>query len=142
MASFKAIAQHAPIRVTYVQTQAAGTAVDNYLFVNPTGSKEYFEIVEVSYNYATAGSTGAKADVKIVPSGTALASGTTALDSTGCDLTQTANTPYKSGLTTTAANRIVKPGDSVAVDTSGTLTGLVSLVVVVTLKPVKIVKTH
>lgn len=141
MATFKSIAQHAPVRVAYVQTAAAGTAPDAYVFVNPTGSNEYFEVVEVSYIYDVVGGASCAADVVIAASGTALASGTTAL-SAAADLTATARTPRKATITSTKANRLVKPGDSVAVNTSGTLTGLTGLVVVVTLKPCKVVKTH
>lgn len=141
MATFKAVAQLAPVITRYVQNQAAGTAVDNYIYVNPTSSGEYFEIVEVRYVYDVAGGSGAAADVKVVPSGTALASGTTAL-SAACDLTQTARTPYKATVSSTASARLVKPGDCLAVDTSGTLTGLVSLVVEVVLKPILVRKTH
>ncbi len=141
MASFKSVASLAPVRVAYVQTAAAGTAPDAVIFINPTSSGEYFEIVEVSYNYDVVGGASAAADVKIVPSGTALASGTTALSATA-DLTATARTVRKATLTTTAANRVVKPGDSVAVDTSGTLTGLTGLGIVVTLKPILVRKTH
>lgn len=141
MATFKSIAQQAPVRVAYVQTAAAATAPDAYVFVNPTGSGEYFEIVEVSYVYDVAGGAAAVADIKIAPSATALASGTTALSATA-DLTATARTPRKAGLTTTVANRVVKPGDCVGVDTGGTLTGLAGLCILVTLKPTFTRKTH
>lgn len=141
MATFKSVAALAPIRLTYVQTAAAGTAPDAFIFVNPTGSGEYFEVVEASSIYDVAGGASAAADLKIAPSGTALASGTTAL-SAAFDLTLTARTPRVATLTSTAANRIIKPGDSLAVDTSGTLTGLTGLVVQVTLRPNRIKKTH
>lgn len=141
MATFKAIAQHAPVQASYVQTAAAGTAPDAFIFVNPTSSGEYFEVVEVSYIYDVVGGASCAADLKISPSGTALASGTTALSAT-MDLTATARTPRKASLTTTAANRVVKPGDSLSIDTSGTLTGLTGLVIFVTLKPTRVKKTH
>jgi hypothetical protein len=141
MATFKSIAQQAPIYARYVQTAAAGTAPDAFVFVNPTGSKEYFEIVEARCIYDVVGGASAAADVKISPSGTALASGTTALAAT-LDLTATARVPYKATVSSTASARLVKPGDSVSVDTSGTLTGLTGLVVEVILKPIKTVKTH
>lgn len=140
MPTFKALANYAPIVVRYQQTAAAGTAPDGFIFVNPTGSGEYYEIAEVAAVYEAVGSTSAAADLKVVPSGTALASGTSALSS-GFDLTATARTPYKAVLSSTAANRVVKPGDSVGVDTSGTLTGLTGLVIQVTLKPLMKKKT-
>ncbi len=141
MATFKAIAQQAPIYARYVQTAAANTAPDAFVFVNPTGSGEYFEIVEARAIYEVAGGSGAVADVKVTPSGTALASGTTALAAT-FDLTATARTPYKATLSATASARQVKPGDSVCVDTGGTLTGLTGLVVEVILRPVRVKRTH
>ena len=141
MAAFKSIARLAPIHARYVQTAAAGTAPGSYLFINPTGSGEYFEIAEVSYIYDVAGGASAAADVKICASGTAAASGTTAL-SAAADLTAAARTPRKATLTSTAANRIVKPGDSISINTSGTLTGLAGLVVVVVLKPIVVRAIH
>jgi hypothetical protein len=125
---------------TYVQTAAAGTGPDAYIFVNPTGSGQTFEIVEVAYIYDVAGGASAAADVKIVPSGTALASGTSAV-ATVPDLTAAARVPRTATLSATAANRLVKAGDSVAVDTSGTLTGLTGLVVQVLFKPRNIRRT-
>jgi hypothetical protein len=122
-----------------VQTGAAGAAPDAFIYVNPTGSGEYYEVTEVAYVYDVAGGASAAADVKIVPSGTALASGTSVC-SAAPDLTAAARTPRTQTLTATASARIVKPGDSIAVDTSGTLTGLVGLVVQVTLKPLVVKK--
>lgn len=119
---------------SYVQTAAAGTAPDAVVFINPASSGEVYEIVEVSYNYDVAGGAAAAADVKVVPSGTALASGTTALSAT-MDLTATARTIRKATLSATKTARLVKAGESVAVDTSGTLTGLAGLGIVVTLAP-------
>lgn len=133
MASFKAIARRAPVYARYQQTAAAGTAPDGFIFVNPTGSGEYFEIAEVRYIYDVVGGASAAAIVRVVPSGTALASGTAATSS--ADLTATARTPRTLTLSSTASARVVKPGDSVAVDTSGTLTGLTGLVVEVVLNP-------
>lgn len=144
MASFKSIANLAPRLAYYVQTAAAGTAPDAYVFINPTSSGEYFELVEAIAIWDVSGGASAAADVKIVPSGTALASGTTALLA-AFDLTTGARTAVKKfggTLTATAAARIVKPGDSVAIDTSGTLTALTGLVVQVVLKPLIVRKTH
>lgn len=136
MSALKALASFAPIRVTYQQTAAAGTAPDGYIFINPSTSGEYFEVLRACAIYDVAGGSGAEADVKIVPSGTTLASGTTCLASV-FDLTATADTIQNKALTTTAANRIVKPGDSIGIDTAGTLTGLVGLVIQVTLRPIR-----
>jgi hypothetical protein len=132
----KAIQNYDPVQAYYVQTSAAGTAPDAFIFVNPTGSGEYYEIVQAVAIWDVVGGASAAADVKIVPTATALASGTTALAST-FDLTTGARTAVNKALTTTAANRIVKPGDALAVDTSGTLTGLTGLVVQVYLRPMR-----
>lgn len=132
----KAIQNYDPIQAYYVQTAAAGTAPDGFIFVNPTGSGEYYEIVQALAIWEVSGGASAAADVKIVPAATALASGTTALAST-FDLTTGARTAVNKALTTTLANRIVKPGDALAVDTSGTLTALTGLVVQVYLRPMR-----
>lgn len=140
MASFKAIAQQAPVRVRYVQTAAAATAPDAFVFSNVSGSGEYYEVVEVNYIYDVAGGSGAVADVKIVASGVALASGTSVL-SAAADLTATARVPRRATLHA-SNSRLVGPAASLAVDTGGTLTGLTGLVVEVVLKPVRVVKQH
>lgn len=132
----KALDARSPVMAEYVQTAAAGTAPDAFIFVNPTGSGEYYEITDAACIYDVVGGSSAAADIKVVPSGTALASGTTALTA-AFDLTATARTPRQATLTATAGNRIVPPGSSVAVDTSGTLTGLTGLVVQVTLRPLR-----
>lgn len=141
MATFKSIAQHAPIHAVYVQTGAAAAAIDCYVFCNPAGSGEYFEVAEVSRVYDAAGAASSTVDVKISPNGTTIGSGTSVL-SAAMTLDGTADTSVKGTLTSTAANRVVKPGDNVSVDVAGTLTGLAGLCVVVTLKPTKVRKSH
>jgi len=135
----KAIENFDPIQACYVQTAAAGTAPDSFIFVNPTTSGEYFEILSAVGMWDVVGGAAAAADVKVVPAATALASGTTAL-AAAFDLTTGARAATKATLTATAANRIVPPGSAVAVDTSGTLTGLAGLVIQVYLRPVRGVK--
>lgn len=137
MSALKAVARLAPFRVSYTQVAASATAPDAYLFVNPTGSGEYFELVELAYNYSVLGGSGAVADLKVAPSGTALASGTSALVST-LDLTATANIPRKGVLSGTKAKLLIKPGDSLAIDTGGTLTGLAGLVINVLIRPISV----
>jgi len=135
-APIKAVAAAAPIQVRYVQTAAAATAPDAFIFTNPAGSKEYYEIIDACAVYEVVGGSGAQADVLVVPSGTALASGTSALASV-FDLTATARIPYRKALSTTAGRLTVAPGSSVAIDTAGTLTGLTGLCVQVTLRPIR-----
>lgn len=139
MSALKAIANLAPHVVSYVQTAAANTAPDAFIFTNPVGSGEYYEIVRVDYVYEVAGGSGAVADVKVVPSGTALASGTTAVASTA-DLTATARVPRNKALSATASARQVPPGSSIAVDTGGTLTGLTGFVLNCWIRPIRGVK--
>lgn len=134
MGFLKKLSAFAVAIVNYVQTAAAGTAPDAVIFNNPTGSGETYEVLEVSYNYDVAGGAAAAADLKITASGTAIAGGTSALAST-MDLTAAARTIRKATLTTTKTNRLIKPGYSLVVDTSGTLTGLTGLGVTVTLQP-------
>lgn len=132
----RAIAAFAPKVITYTQVAAAATAPDCFIFVNPSNSGEYYEIAEVAYNYDVAGGASAAADLKVCASGTAAASGTSALTA-AADLTAAARTPRTATISTTLATRTVKPGDSLSIDTSGTLTGLAGLVVQVTLIPVR-----
>lgn len=139
MASFKAVASQAPVRVAYVQTAAAGTAPVAYVFVNPSGSGEYFEVVEVSYIYDVAGGAGAQFEIRKSTTGDPQAGTVVA---TAADLTATARTPRKAVVSTTFNTRTIAPGESVSVDTSGTLTGLAGLVVLITLKPNVVRKTH
>jgi hypothetical protein len=134
MGFVKAIGNLSPLRVAYVQTAAAGTAPSGCVFTNPSGSGEYFEVVAVNGYWDVVGGASAAADVKIGTS--PIAAGTTALAST-FDLTATARTSTAKALTATAGNRIVPPGSSVAVVTSGTLTGLTGLNVQVLLRPLR-----
>lgn len=120
-------------QVRYVQTSAAGVAPDAFIFVNPVGSGEYYQVIEAVGLWDVVGGSGAQADVKIVPSGTALASGTTCLGSV-FDLTTGARTAVKKAL---AAAKVIAPGSALAVDTGGTLTGLAGLVIQVVLKPIR-----
>ena len=131
----KALDARGPVEVSYVQTAAAGTAPPAVVFCNPSTSGEYYEITDVSANFEVAG-TSATVDVKIVPAATAIASGTSALSST-IDCSAGARTIKQATLTSTAGNRVVPPGSSVAVITGGTLTSLTGLGVMVTLRPLR-----
>ena len=139
MSSFKSVAQLAPIRITYDQTAAAGTAPTAYVFVNPSGSGEYFELVEVAYIYNVAGGAAAAAIVNKSTTGDP-AAGTAVTGS--LDLTAAARTPRKATVSTSVGTRTCGPGESFSVVTSGTLTGLAGLVVQLTLRPVTVRRTH
>ena len=134
MAFVKGLANLAPVRLAYVQTAAAGTAPSGALFTNPSTSGEYFEVVAANAYWDVVGGASAAADVKIGTS--PIASGTTVLAST-FDLTAGARAATAKALTSTAANRIIPPGSTIAVVTSGTLTGLTGFVLQVVLKPIR-----
>jgi hypothetical protein len=134
MGLVKGVVSLGPVRVAYVQTAAAGTAPSAALFTNPSTSGEYFEVIAVNAYWDVVGGASAAADVKI---GTApISAGTTVLAS-AYDLTATARASNAKALTSTVANRIVPPGSTIAVVTSGTLTGLTGLVVQVVLRPIR-----
>ena len=79
-----------------------------------------------------AGGAGATVDIKKSTSVQAPASGTTMLDAV-VDLTATANTVYTPTLAAAAACQLAA-GNTVGIDLSGTLTGLVGGIVVITMK--------
>ncbi len=134
MSTFKAIAQKAPIRVRVVQTAAAGTFPDCFIFANPAGSGEYFEVVGANCAYDVVGSTNAAADVVICTATTQPSSGVSVLAS-AFDLTATARTAYKKALHPTNSH-IIPPGSCLVINTSGTLTNLVGAVIEVILNPI------
>jgi hypothetical protein len=130
----KAIAMEAPVYVAYANSAAAGAQVDGYMFI----SDGYYEVDEVHANHDVNGGAGAAVDVKKVPSGTTIGSGSSVLASTfdfstGAD-TKQSKTSANGGLTTTQANRRLSPGDALAADFSGTLTGLLGVAITVRLK--------
>lgn len=135
MSKHNNLALKAPVYVTHGNTAAAGAQTDGYIFV----SDGYYEVEEVCCNYDVAGGSGAQVDVMKVPSGTTIASGTSTLASAFV-LTGAADASMvrSSGtLTATAANRLLSPGDSLGLDYSGTLTGLLGVAVTVRLRRVR-----
>jgi hypothetical protein len=134
MGALRKLAAWSKVVVGYVQTPAAGNAPDAFIFVNPLANGETYEIVSASCVYDVAGGSGAQADVKVVPAATALASGVSALASV-FDLTATARTVQNKALSATKTRRLVKPGQSLAIDTGGTLTNLASMCITVELQP-------
>lgn len=130
----KFVSTEESVYARYPQTAAAGIAPDAYIFV----ADGYYVVEDVRAVFDVAGGASCAADVKKVPSGTALASGVSTLGA-AFDLTTGARTPItknsdNGGLSTTNANLHLAPGDSLAVDTSGTLTALTGLVVQVRMK--------
>lgn len=138
MPTFKAIAQKAPRTISVIQGAAAGTFPSAFCFVNPTGSGEYFRIVEVNYIYDVA-STGGTHVVEICASGTALGSGTEIANFVS---TSAARTPRQVSGVNTLTTTTVKPGDSICLVNGGTLTNLASMVVNIVLQPITVKRTH
>ena len=83
------------------------------------------EIMRITEVHAVAGTNAGAVtlDIKKVPSGTAIASGTTLLTST-FSLKSTANTPVVKEGYNLSTNRKLKDNDSIALVSSGTLTDL------------------
>ena len=135
MATFKAIAYHAPRYEQFIQ-YAATVPGNCYMFV----ADDYYDFVQGQVRYQTVGGASATVDFLKVPTGTALASGVS-MTSGPTSLTATADTTYTVAKnTTTPANVSLVPGDSIAVVFAGTLTGLVGLVAQCELKPTRISK--
>lgn len=134
MGFMRKMAAWAKVTAQYVQTAAAGTAPPAAIFVNPSNSGETYEIMSASAVYDVAGGAVAAADVKVTTSGTAFTGGTSALTSV-FDLTAAARTIQSKALSTTKTRRFVKPGQSVILLTSGTLTALTGLIVQIELQP-------
>lgn len=132
--TFKGLAGSAPVYASYVHSGAAAGQLDAFFFV----ADDYYEVVEVRVNHSVDGGAGAQVDIKKVATAGVLASGVSVLASVfslaSGALTSQRRKLSEGTLTTTAANRALVPGDSLAVDFSGTLTSMVGPAVVVVLK--------
>jgi hypothetical protein len=102
---------------------------------SPTAS--VYEVVSVRERHETAGSDAGAVTVMVkkVPSGTAPASGTDVL-AAGINLKATANTNQSPALHATAANRLLAPGDALALVTTGVLTAVAGVALMVELRRV------
>jgi hypothetical protein len=129
------VLNHAEFFATYVQTAAAGTAPSAYIFVNPAGSGEYYQLLEVTAIWGT-NSTSGTVDVQSNAAAGTLGSGTTMLAST-FDTSSGAKTSVKKALASSLTTRMIAPGQSVSIVTGGTLTSLAGLVVQAVLMPVR-----
>lgn len=110
---------------------AAAADYDGRMFI----ANESWEVVEIREVHQTLGTdTGAVSlQVNKVPSGTALASGTSML-ATAFDLKASINVPRTGALTTTAADLQLAAGDSIGLETAGTLTAVDGVTVQVVLR--------
>jgi hypothetical protein len=129
------VLNHAEFLATYVQTAAAGTAPSAYIFINPAGSGEYYQLLEVTAIWG-ANSTSGTVDVQSNAAAGTLGSGTTMLAST-FDTSSGAKTSVKKALASSLATRTIGPGMSISIVTGGTLTSLAGLNVQLVLKPIR-----
>lgn len=110
-----------------VSSELLAASVDKFVFVNAHPTHKW-KVVAVRAKCSVVGGSGATVDVKKVPAATAVASGTTQLTA-ALDLTVTA--PSDLPGTLIASPSIIYPGDSIGLDFSGTLTGLVGVITIV-----------
>lgn len=96
-----------------------------------------YRVVEVRERHEVAGSDAGAVtvDVNKVPDGTAPGSGTSVLSS-AFSLKATANTLQTATLSSTLANLILRDGDALALESSGTLTAVVGVTVTVLLQAI------
>lgn len=120
------------IQVRYVQA-APSVAADGFLFINPAGSGEYYQVVEAVAIFDVAGGVGCQADLKIVANGAQVSAGTSCLGSV-FNLAAGARSAVKKAL---ADARVIAPGRSLGVDFGGDTTNLTGLVIQVVLKPIR-----
>lgn len=131
----KGLVARAPIAVVVRQQVAAGSLLTALgLFTNPAGNGESFEVVGVDANLDVVGGASAALDVRVVGSGVAYTGGASVLTAT-IDLTASARVPRRGALVASKLTRTIPSGGSLTGILSGTLTGLVGLVVVVYLQP-------
>lgn len=107
-----------------IQWPLLAASVDTYVWTNPSG---VWEVESVRTIISVSGGTSAVVDVRVCSGVTAPASGVTQLTAT-LDLEETA--PAKATGTLIAVPTRIFPGDSVALDFGGTLTGLVGAITI------------
>ena len=107
---------------------AAATCADGHLMV----ANYNYIVHEVKCKFATA-STSGTVDIKICDDGEAISSGQSVLSST-MSIAGTVDTNVTGTLSTDSSNRIVNPGQSIAIDFAGTLTNIAGLTVTLVLR--------
>lgn len=125
---FKAVANHAPVVLSYVNES---TAADRILFV----ADRNYEVVTVAESHSVVAAS-ATLDIKKAASGVAPASGTTILAAVfAADSTINIPVIKRAGVgEALTAARFIAPGDVLALDVTGTLTGYLGSITIV-LKP-------
>lgn len=103
-----------------------GTDVDTFIFTN-FHTNVIFRIFAIRVNTNVVGGAGATLQVMVCPQGVAIASGIAQMTST-LDLTTTAPAKLSGALITPPTD--IGPGDSIGLDFTGTITGLVGALTV------------
>jgi hypothetical protein len=102
-------------------------SVDQHVYVATRPGR----VLEVREVHSVVGGSGATVNLRKCTSGTAPASGTSMLSAAVNVESPTVNVPRTATLSTTLINREFAAGESLALDFSGTLTGLVGHVTIV-----------
>lgn len=120
------------VRIPGTDAATAG----NYLALFFIARRRY-EIISCKERHEVAGSNGSPVTVQLnkVPNGTAPASGTSILTA-GLSLKTTADTLQAGAITAVIANRRLADGDGLCLETTGTLTDVAGVSVVVELKAI------
>lgn len=122
-----------PISTRVPDTAAATAANYGYFFV----ADRPYEIISITERHKTAGTDGGAVTLQVekIPTGTAKSSGTDLL-ATAINLKGTADTTQYGTLTTTKTALILKRGDSIGLETSGTLTSVADVCVTIILRAI------
>jgi len=112
------------------QFAAAGNCVDSHVLV----AKYNYIFDSATVKFVTASDSGTL-NIRVCDDGEAVSAGTSVLNS-AISLAGSANTNASGALTTTQANRFIKPGQSIAFDFGGTVTNIVGLTITMTLRRV------
>jgi hypothetical protein len=115
-----------------VFTGGAAATVEQDFFI----ADRPYEVTGVRQTHSVAGGSGAAVVVEKC-TGTQAPAGGVPIHVGSFDLTATANTVQTALPSATAADRVLAAGDRLSIDFAGTLTGLVGLTIVVSLKPLQ-----
>lgn len=140
-AQAKAIVWEAPVTLTFsAGPNAALLTAPNVPLLIADGE---YEVLSVSETHETLGTDGGAVTLDIVKAsnGTALAAGTSVLASTfnlkGTINTEVRKTISNSGLSTTAANRLISRGQRLGLKFTGTMTSVTGVCVTVVLQRIR-----
>lgn len=127
--------------VTFIQQVAAGSLITSIgVIAAPPALGEMYEFVGADYSFDVTSSSGTL-DIRNVPASTAFTGGSSMLSSTA-SLSATARVARKVTVTSTAANRFIKPGNTVSIVLGGSLTGLAGFSVTIWLNAMRNIRTR